>query len=284
MNNLGERIAYYRNLKGLSIKSLAENICDDSTIYRLEKGKQLPRIEILNDICMKLEINFNTLLPIGSETADLKKLCREFAYKEDYQSLELILEECSYYLNRLTSNYSKAQFTKFIEWHRAIVLHKRDNCVDEALSILTELVVLNKVSSEIDIGIMNSIGLIYLSNMKYESAYKIYQKIYTNVMNLEIIEDYTLLPRVGYNYAYSLYETGQYKEGLTIAKQVLKYLNESHLLYLLGEIHHMIGVFSKKNGDSKESKEAFKNAILVFTLTKNVKDLARSEKDLLEIN
>ncbi|MGN7479839.1 helix-turn-helix domain-containing protein, partial [Solibacillus silvestris] len=75
MENFGEKMTYFRKSKGLSIKKLAENLCDESTIFRLEKGKQLPRLEILNDICMKLEIPLQALFPFNEEVeVDLRQI------------------------------------------------------------------------------------------------------------------------------------------------------------------------------------------------------------------
>ena len=283
MEDLGKKVAYYRKSKGLSIKSLAENLCDDSTIYRLEQGKQLPRLEILNDICMKLEIPFKSLFPFNEEVDALKKLCRESIYKEDFLSLELILEECTNVLRGLTSIYSKAEFSKFIKWHSAVLLYKKENRDSDALAILNNLVSLKNASSELDIGIMNSIGLIYLSRNNVDASHKIYKVIYKKIKNQKNLEDFTLIPRVGYNYAYAMIKMEQYEDGLKIALEILYYVETHHLVYLLGEIYHMIGILSKKNGDLLEAQDAFKNAILVFTLTKDKINLEKTKGDLLKI-
>ncbi len=37
MKGLGDRIKYYRKKKGLTRKQLSENLCDESTIFRIEK-------------------------------------------------------------------------------------------------------------------------------------------------------------------------------------------------------------------------------------------------------
>ncbi|MEB2282497.1 helix-turn-helix domain-containing protein [Lysinibacillus xylanilyticus] len=283
MEKLGERVAYYRKSKGLSIKDLAENLCDDSTIYRLEKGRQLPRLEILNEICMKLEVPINALFPLNKEVVQLKMLCREFTYNEDYLSLELTLEECENVLEQLTSIYEKKQFSRFILWHRAILLHKIENKEQDALKILNSIVNLKKCGSELDIEIMNSTALIYLTT-DVNTAYKIYKEIYAKSKNQKDLEDLTLFPRVGYNYAYTMYQLNSYEKALKIVLDVLNYMETHHLMYFLGEIYHMIGILSKKNEYFIEAEEAFKNAILVFTLTKDKNNLTRVETDLSKLH
>lgn len=280
MEDFGRKVAYFRKAKGISIKKLAEDLCDESTIYRLEKGKQLPRLEIVSEICQKLEIPFKALFPFNEEIEDLKKKCREFTYVADYLSLELIIEESERVLNELNSTYSKLEFKKFIMWHRAILLHKKEHRVDDALTTLNSLVSLKNYSSELDISIVNSIGLIYLAKGNYKEALHIYKDLYAIVKNRVIIEDYTLLPRIGYNYSNSLFKMGMYKEGLLIGKEVLFYLKTNNLMYSLGETYHLIGVLSKKNGDLKDAEEAFNQALLVFMFTGNNLNVSRTKKDL----
>lgn len=283
MENLGRSVSYFRKLKGLSIKELANNLCDESTIYRLEKGKQLPRLEILNDICLKLEIPFKALFPLNEEVEKLKILCREFTYTEDYLSLELTLETCNNVLEGLTSIYLKEEFRKFIQWHKAILLHKKENRVHDALCILNDLASIKTCGSELDISILNSVGLIYLSSNDAEEAYKIYSVINNRVKKLKIREDFTLFPRVLYNYAFSLYKLSRFEEALKVTNEILFYMETHQLIYSLGRVYHMIGLLSKKCGYLTEAEEAFNNAILVFTLTKEQQNLTKTKKDLTNL-
>lgn len=280
MEDFGKKVSYFRKNKGFSIKKLAEGLCDESTIYRLEQGKQLPRLEIVNDICLKLEIPFKALFPLNEEVEELKKKCRELTYAEDFVSLELVLEESEKILKDLNSPYSKLEFGKFIGWHRGILLHKKENRIDEALAILNNLVNLKKYGSELDISIVNSIGLIYLAKKKYHEAIHIYEILYTKIIHRTIIEDSTLLPRIGYNYSNTLFKTGSYAVALNVAKEVLSHIERHHLMYSLGETYHLIGVLSKKNEDFISAEEAFNNALLVFTLTGKEHNAARTKKDL----
>lgn len=284
LEDLGRKVSFFRKEKGLSISKLAENLCDESTIYRLGRGKQLPRLEILNDICLKLEIPFKALFPLNEEVENLKKLCRELTYIEDYLALELAIEKCEEVLVELHSPYFKREFGKYIQWHRAILLHKKENKNLEALEILNNLVTLKNCGSELDFSIMNSTALIYLSMKDIDSAHKIYKVIYPKIKRQKTVEDLTLNPRVGYNYAYSMYQLNEYEAALKIALDVLFYLETHHLMYTLGEVYHMIGILSKKNGYLKEAEEGFKNAILLFSFTKDKINVARAEKDLTSLH
>lgn len=210
-------------------------------------------------------------------------MCRESTYLEDYLSLEITLEECEVVLAEITSPYFTLEFRKFIQWHRAILLHKRDKEMMGALEILESLVTLKNCVSELDIGIANSIGLIHLSSGNKDTALKIYKVIYPKIKKQKIIEDYTLLPRVGYNYANTFFKFKKYSRALEIAEEVRYHLEFHQLIYSLGEIFHLIGMLNKKIGFFADAEEAFKNAILVFTLTKDEINLKKTQQDLLNL-
>ncbi|MER2005911.1 MAG: helix-turn-helix domain-containing protein [Psychrobacillus sp.] len=274
-------VSHFRKSKGYTVKELANNLCDESTLYRLEQGKQIPRLEILNDICLKLEIPFKALFP--NEMVDrLKNLCRESVYMEDYLLLEITLEECNKTVDKITSVYAKEEFRRFIQWHRAIIIQKKDNKPLEALHILNKIANINRCGSELDVSILNSIGLIHLSLNNNNAAYEIYREIYTIINKHQVVEDSTILPRVGYNYAHTLYNLENFSEALQIITEILYYLEKHQLMYSLGKTYHMKGLLSKKCGHIIEAIENFQNAILVFTLTKDNKNLIRAKKDLVD--
>jgi len=282
MEGLGKKVSYYRKTMGYTVKELANNLCDESTLYRLEQGKILPRLEIINDICLKLEIPFKALFPLNEEVEKLKNLCRESIYTKDYLSLEILLEECNKVLGEISSIYVKEEFRKFIQWHRAIMLQKRDNRPHDALRILNTLASINSGGSELDISILNSAGLIYLSLNDTNEAYKIYRVINTKIIQHKIVEDSTIRPRVGYNYAHSLYNLGEFHEALEIISEVIFYLEKHQSMYSLGKTYHFKGLLSKKCGYIVEAIEDFQNAILLFTLTKENKNLLRAKEDLAD--
>ncbi|MBE1556826.1 helix-turn-helix domain-containing protein [Sporosarcina limicola] len=283
MNNLGNKISYFRKSKGYTVKELANNLCDESTLYKLEQGKHIPRLDVLNDICLKLEVPFKALFPLNEEVEYLKNLCRESIYNEDYLLLEITLDECNEVLDQLSSIYAKDVFRKFIQWHRAIMLEKKDHRALDALHILNSLVNINNCGSELDMGIHNSIGLIHLSMNNNDAAYKIYRVIHKKIKNNKIVEDLTIFPRIGYNYAHTLYNIEDYHEALDIINEILYYLETHQSMYSLGKTYHMKGLLSIKCGLITEAIEDFENAILLFTLTNEKKNLLKTQEDLAEI-
>ncbi|WP_082051244.1 helix-turn-helix transcriptional regulator [Rossellomorea aquimaris] len=53
MKIIDKNIEYYRKKAGMTRKDLAEGICDESTLFRIEKGSQNPRLDLLFEISKK---------------------------------------------------------------------------------------------------------------------------------------------------------------------------------------------------------------------------------------
>lgn len=67
-NSVGQRIAYYRKLKGLTQKELAELVgIQDNYLSRIETGRKTARIPILMMIATALDMSLRELLGDGEE-------------------------------------------------------------------------------------------------------------------------------------------------------------------------------------------------------------------------
>jgi transcriptional regulator with XRE-family HTH domain len=285
MQRLGDRVKFYRKRKGLTRKQLAENLCDESTIFRLEKSKQFPRLEILKEISEKLEIPLHTMLfPHDFELTRLKKLCRELTYYEDFTALELALEKVESIISEnIDFSYSQRDTRKFIDWHWAIILHKHHNDLEEALKQLSNLVQTELTMNEIDIGILNSIGLIYLDMNKRDQALKYFKLASDSLEDVPIIEDLTLNPRIRYNYAFVLYYTNELDIALQVAFDLLYYLKANHLNYCLGEILHMLGTILKSKQKYSEALSYFLKSLAAFQLEDSSKNITVVKKSIEEV-
>lgn len=85
------------------------------------------------------------------------------------------------------------------------------------------------------------------------------------------------------NYSHTLYEIEDFHEALVVITETLYNLEKHQLMYSLGKTYHLKGLLSEKYGYINEAVEDYQNAILVFTLTKEHKNLLRAEDDLADL-
>lgn len=87
---LGKSIKKLRTNLELTQKQLAEGICSQSLLSRVEKGLEIPSVLIIHNICQKLGITVDSLLSssqLDSPFIQLKKELQELFFRHDFETL-----------------------------------------------------------------------------------------------------------------------------------------------------------------------------------------------------
>jgi len=270
MMNIGKNIEHIRKKVGYTRQYLAGNICDESTIYRIEKGLQIPRLDILQKLCHKLNVSIDYTLSLDNENTPyvyinkIEKLCREFLYQQEFLSIQYLIEEVEIYLKNNPNTYNN-ELHRFIDWQKAILTHKINEQPKLAEKLLRKLHH-KKIINELDINIANSLALVLIEQDKYNDAYYLLRDGLQILNRLSFIEDKSLYPRISYNLAYIYYIWGDYDRGIDICYRLQYYLLSNHLLYSMGELYHMLGITYEKKEVLERSYHYFKKAAAVFFL------------------
>jgi transcriptional regulator with XRE-family HTH domain len=285
-NTIGERIKAFRKRRGMTRKELANDICNLSTLLRIEKDEQEPRLYIIQQLCERLELPVSYIInPL--EDADIrhishvKKLCREFVYHGDYEALQALIEQIE---ESKENFFKKEDFKKFIHWHIAILCHKKENNILMAEQELLRLMPQNNnLVSETDIGIANSLGLIYLTLDKREKAMELFSNSLLSMDYLPSIEDRTLYVRVGYNYAHTLFLKQNYDEVICIGLNILYHIQSNYLGYMVGRLHHLLGITYEELNILDEAEIYMTKAAQIFLAESKLFYHAKALRALCEI-
>ena len=91
MNILGEKFKLQRKKLGLSQKSLAEGICEQSQISKIERGHFIPSADLLFKLSQRLEVPldyfFNDEIEIKSNLSNFKHLSSRLLDDRNYDDL-----------------------------------------------------------------------------------------------------------------------------------------------------------------------------------------------------
>lgn len=86
-----------RKEKGYSQKELAQGICTQATLSRLENNGQIPTLKILIQLCNRLELPLGELFPkVGTQNTQLRELLNQgefYLITSEYESLRTLLEQ-----------------------------------------------------------------------------------------------------------------------------------------------------------------------------------------------
>lgn len=267
--HVGRKIQFYRQKNGYSRQYLSENICDESTLYRIEKGLQLPRIDILQKFCFKLNIPINFILCNNEEKVTnyinkMKKLCRESLYQQDFQIMEYYVENAIEFHKR-HAPFETHAFKQYIGWLEGILVHKIDRHPEKAEEIFRKLLFNNKIINELDINIANSLALVLIDLGKYDDAFQYLRTAVNAFEKASFIEEKALYPRIAYTLAFIYYHFNKIDESINICFKIKYFLQVNFLIYMAGEVNHLLGILYKKKGELDCSQKYFKQAIDIFS-------------------
>ncbi|MDA5110792.1 helix-turn-helix transcriptional regulator [Brevibacillus thermoruber] len=288
MKTIGDKIQYFREKRGYSRKYVAEDICDESTLFRIEKGNHIPRLDILQSICLKLKIPVDYLLTYENETlihfvAKIHRLCRESLYFHDYTTLQYLIEEAITFVKR-NKSFRDSSFLKFIEWQKGILYYRIDRHPRKAEQTFRKLISSGKIVNELDINVANSLALLLIEMDQKAEAYRLLTDSMSALESLPFVEDKTLFPRLGYNLAYMHYHQKRYDLCLELGYRLLLYLYSHHLHYSAGEIYHMLGIVYSNAGNLEHAREYLEHAVSIFKFELREQLYVQAAKTLAEIH
>jgi transcriptional regulator with XRE-family HTH domain len=280
---IGESIRYYRKFRKLTQKELAEDICTQAQISKMEKGEVLPLSSTLFLISIKLGIKVNDLFYESAYTRydymkTLTRVVRTKITNHEYADvLQIIdLEKDNY--------FNSTEMTQFILWHKGICIAHVHKDYQHSIDLLKEsLSMTNKKNgfcSERELEIINSLAIVYDLSGNSKEAHKYYKRA---------LKDSTILPsldpnikaRMLYGLAKIEKSLGNLEKSIEVSEEGRLFCINNGLLYLLGEFLYQKGycmiLLEEKTGD-----EYVNLAIMIFKLQGNYHLAELAERNLNE--
>nr|WP_326187694.1 helix-turn-helix transcriptional regulator [Exiguobacterium indicum] len=96
-HSIGKKLKFFRQLNGLSQKELSAGICSQAEISKIENGKTMPTVELLQQLVTVLRVPISELLKSNSEhqleqvnilDQKLSTLLRENAFDECFHEMK----------------------------------------------------------------------------------------------------------------------------------------------------------------------------------------------------
>jgi transcriptional regulator with XRE-family HTH domain len=272
---IGSIIRELRKMIGLSQKELAEGICTQAQISKLENGDEYPYSITLYEISKRLGVDMNYFFhsietPRLDYVEEVKHLIRQYIRKRDYDSVALIIER-----ERTSPLFQTLANKQFLLWHEGICDYYVYKNKERSLHKLREAIKLTQTSDsyykEREIEVLNSIAIIHDEEKEFEKAIGMYRTALTQLKYLPQVKDEKIKIRILYGLARTLTEMGQYKESLTYSERGIHLCISCESLYLFGELHYQSGCNLIKLGQKESGTRYLEKAVLIFELEKNEK-------------
>ncbi|MCA1061394.1 helix-turn-helix transcriptional regulator [Rossellomorea aquimaris] len=285
---IGNKIKELRKVVGLTQGELADGICTQALISRIEKGDIYPSATSLYQISKKLGVDVNYFFEIGMTPRldyvkeverQLKKLRVKLKYDE---ILEIVKaeEKNPLFLKDETN-------LQLLYWHKGIYINEVEQNKEEALAILEMALSLTynkkKAMSEREMNIMISMGILEFSRGNYERALAIYQKVNDAFSYNDQLGDKSIKTRLLYNIARVLTRLGDYKESTRYCEEGIRWITEEENLYGFAQLNYHIGYNLELEGKYQEALPYLVKAAMLFDIQYNTKLSTFIERKIEEL-
>ncbi|MFZ3589004.1 helix-turn-helix domain-containing protein [Bacillus sp. DJP31] len=285
---LGKEIKDLRMQAGLSQSELAEDIISQGHISNLEKGKlgvylsakNLFRlaerlgvpVDYFYHVATYSEINYaNTIKDKITELINIQD------YQMAYQIIKREKKSPVFFKNRRNK--------QFLLWQEGIALFYIDKQKDQVLLLLNEALKLTNcnpnISSEQDIEILNSIGIIHYETNDQINATATYNKALRKFDEIPYISDPSIKTKLKYNLAKSQTGIKNYQSSIKTCLEGIKWAATNHSLKSLGKLHYQIAYNHLKIGELNDAYDYFTKAKTYFELLEDHQSLKKANEMLI---
>ncbi|HHV8264924.1 TPA: helix-turn-helix domain-containing protein [Streptococcus pneumoniae] len=285
MNTLAEKFRLKRKELRLSQQTLAEGICEQSQISKIERGHFIPSADLLFKLSQRLEVPldyfFNEQIEIKSNLSNFKQLSARLLDDRNYDDLEYI-----YRIEIERSTFLTLEDRTYLEWIKAIIDFYQYELQFEAISHLENI--LSKVASTtlIYLKVLNTLSNFYSlvgREEDYEANYSHLIELYQtkNLDHQEFLFGYI---RVRYNYAHYLVSKEKYNEAIQEALETIELCKQRQTSYQLAPLLILVGNAGAKFLDREQVKNYYIEARELCKIYNNPLMLMKIENYLKELD
>ncbi|GEL67938.1 tetratricopeptide repeat protein [Marinilactibacillus psychrotolerans] len=263
---LGEKIKRRRKEISMTQIDLAEGICTQAMVSRLEKQKVRPSRDLMEKLADRMDTPMSyfygedSLETRHSQVSQLCKMIRQHLERREYDSIAYLVETNYELIAR-----SVGEDKLFFEWIKGLLYTHRDGDYDKALDHLIAIEEGTK-KGELRVEIIDSIGNQYQRKEEYNKAEEYYQKGFESFSEWMGHEKKAKLLL---NYSLCLSKQEKYRDSLEKVLQGLELLIENNTLFLLGDFFYQKGHCLEHLDQSRQAVESYKKAAFVFDIQQN---------------
>lgn len=282
---LATRLKNRRKELKMSQRELAEGICKQGQISRLENGEFTPGADFLYALSKKLKVSMDYFFneQIEEEIDDLsefKKLAQTFITNRNYESLKYIYELESVKVHRLSL------VNKFyMEWIKSLIDFYFYGQKEEAVARLEKVLSQLNVTDLFYLQVSNTLFNFYYDIEDLESFNEIREKLecQVNQLKLNTIEELNLSIKFNYNVCRYLWLQNNTEETITKITDTIKQCKTYRTTYLLADLYVLMGNVSKNFSSKVAVKDYFKTAYFLYKLDGNMSMALKIEHYIADI-
>lgn len=281
---LASRLKERRKALKMSQKELAEGICKQGQISRIENGEYTPGSELLYALSRKLRVSMDYFFDeqVQDEKTELENfrlVAENFISQRDYSSLKYL-----YNLESKSSSHLSLSDKMYLEWIQTLVLFYCDNNKLEAVSKLEKLIKEKNISEINYLRFSNTLFNFYYDIDDLNQFNEIRDNLEKRVNNLIIhtIEELELSIKFNYNISRYLWLQNNVEDAINKISETIRICKRYRSNYLLADLYLLLGNASASFGNIDEVRDYYTKAKFLYNLDGNQEMSLKVEHYLAE--
>ena len=279
---LASRLKERRKALKISQKELAEGICKQGQISRIENGEYTPGSELLYALSRKLRVSMDYFFDEQvrdekNELENFRLVAENFISQRDYSSLKYL-----YNLESKSSSHLSLSDKMYLEWIQTLV-YCDDNKL-EAVSKLEKLLKERNISEINYLRFSNTLFNFYYDIDNLNQFNEIRDNLEKRVDNLIIhtIEELELSIKFNYNISRYLWLQNNVEDALNKISETIRLCKRYRSNYLLADLYLLLGNASASFGNIDEVRDYYTKAKFLYNLDGNQEMSLKVEHYLAE--
>lgn len=281
---LASRLKERRKALKMSQKELAEGICKQGQISRIENGEYTPGSELLYALSRKLRVSMDYFFDEQvqdekNELENFRLVAENFISQRDYSSLKYL-----YNLESKSSSHLSLSDKMYLEWIQTLVLFYCDNNKLEAVSKLEKLIKEKNISEINYLRFSNTLFNFYYDIDDLNQFNEIRDNLEKRVNNLIIhtIEELELSIKFNYNISRYLWLQNNVEDAINKISETIRICKRYRSNYLLADLYLLLGNASASFGNIDEARDYYTKAKFLYNLDGNQEMSLKVEHYLAE--
>lgn len=265
---IGLALRRLRKKHNLTQKDLANGICSQAEISKIESGTHSPTVDLLFALSRRLQVPITVFLDHTEQQNSIKLIDESLVSKFRNQEFASIYQETKFILLSRSKGVEleSTLLYKYYFYLCAYRLNKIDyrTCIVE-LQQLSEKYSTIHYSPNMLIRIKSAIANLYSENKIYQHSIKVYEEI----LQLNFDSDELLINkiRISYNFSKILLDFKRPEQALKIINDAIDQSLNFKDMSLLGQLFSQKGAcLEQLNYDSQEISDIYEKAYFLFDL------------------
>ncbi|WP_215115769.1 helix-turn-helix domain-containing protein [Exiguobacterium sp. s80] len=265
---IGLALRRLRKKHNLTQKDLANGICSQAEISKIESGTHSPTVDLLFALSKRLQVPFSSFFDHANYKESFYHLDDDLLIKFRNREFSTVYEETKSKLNQM---YIDEEVSLLLQYYNSISAH-RLNKTDYRTCIVVLRQLSEKYSStfyspSMIIRIKSAIANLYSENKSFIHSRKVYEEL----LELDFESEELLLDRIRilYNFSKTLLHLKDSKAALKIVEEAIEQSLRFKDMSLLGQLYYQQG-FCLENLNYEKSiiKQSYFRANVFFDLLK----------------